>query len=131
MPKLKRKTLLAAITVVVAVLGFTVAFIHEWRVIKKEPITIWTEDVTADCAVALTGGPQRIREGLDLLARKSIQKLIISGVNPNSHLRDIFPQAPAISANKMSFSNDAPKPPSGMRNKHCPSSKHFDVATSF
>ncbi len=94
MPKLKRKTLIAAITVVVAVLGFTVAFIHEWRVIKKEPITIWTEDVTADCAVALTGGPQRIREGLDLLARKSIQKLIISGVNPNSHLRDIFPQAP-------------------------------------
>lgn len=94
MLKEKRKTVLVAVTLVIAFVLFTLAFIHEWRVISREPITIWTEDVSADCAVALTGGPQRVREGLDLLAKKSVQKLIISGVNPNSSLREIFPQSP-------------------------------------
>ncbi len=45
----------------------------------------------ADCAVVLTGGPGRIREGIDLLANKSVKKLIISGVNPNSQFKQIFP----------------------------------------
>lgn len=45
----------------------------------------------ADCAVVLTGGPGRIREGIDLLANKSVKKLIISGVNPNSYFKQIFP----------------------------------------
>jgi uncharacterized SAM-binding protein YcdF (DUF218 family) len=57
-------------------------------------VTSWTEDHTADCAVVLTGGAQRVREGFDLLIRGSIQKLIISGVNPQAELRDIFPLWP-------------------------------------
>jgi uncharacterized SAM-binding protein YcdF (DUF218 family) len=47
-----------------------------------------------DCAVVLTGGAGRVREGFDLLARRETQKLIISGVNENSHLREIMPQWP-------------------------------------
>ncbi|MCB0368554.1 MAG: YdcF family protein [Bdellovibrionales bacterium] len=45
----------------------------------------------ADCAIVLTGGQGRIREGIDLLANKLIKKLIISGVNPNSQFKQIFP----------------------------------------
>jgi uncharacterized SAM-binding protein YcdF (DUF218 family) len=65
------------------------SFTRQVSVILAQPVTAWTEDVTADCAVVLTGGPSRIREGLDLLTRHSVQKLIISGVNPQAELRDI------------------------------------------
>lgn len=54
----------------------------------------WSESHTADCAVVLTGGGGRIREGFDLLANKQVKKLIISGVYQNSQLRDIFPNFP-------------------------------------
>lgn len=54
-------------------------------------MTSWTEAHTADCAVVLTGGAGRVREGFDLLANQNIKKLIISGVNPNSRLREIMP----------------------------------------
>jgi uncharacterized SAM-binding protein YcdF (DUF218 family) len=67
---------------------------REANFILQSPVTSWTEDQTADCAVVLTGGPQRVREGFDLLIRRSVQKLIISGVNPQAELRDIFPQWP-------------------------------------
>ena len=63
---------------------------HEGQAILAQPVTSWTEDVTADCAVVLTGGPSRIREGIDLLARRNVKKLIISGVNPQARLREIF-----------------------------------------
>ena len=71
-----------------------IAWSHEVRMILRQPANSWTEDVSADCAVALTGGPQRIREGLDLLSRHSVQKLIISGVHAQASLRDIFPLLP-------------------------------------
>jgi uncharacterized SAM-binding protein YcdF (DUF218 family) len=69
-------------------------FSKEMRKVNSFEVTSWTEDQTADCGVVLTGGPQRIREGFDLLIRGSIQKLIISGVNPQAELRDIFPLWP-------------------------------------
>lgn len=69
-------------------------FIREMRHVLGTRVTGWTEDQTADCAVVLTGGPQRVREGFDLLIRHSVHKLIISGVNPSSELRDIFPVLP-------------------------------------
>ena len=53
--------------------------------------TAWTQASEADCGIVLTGGPGRIREGMDLLANKNIRKLIISGVNPNSDIKEIFP----------------------------------------
>lgn len=81
-------------TSVLAVIVIALAWAHEVRMILRQPITSWTDDVSADCAVALTGGPQRVREGLDLLSRHSVQKLIISGVHAQASLRDIFPLLP-------------------------------------
>ncbi|MCK6599101.1 MAG: YdcF family protein [Bdellovibrionaceae bacterium] len=51
----------------------------------------YLEKNKADCGVVLTGGPGRIREGIDLLADKFIKKLVISGVNPSSNFKQIFP----------------------------------------
>jgi uncharacterized SAM-binding protein YcdF (DUF218 family) len=62
--------------------------------IALEPISAWTEDHKGDCAVVLTGGAGRVREGFDLLAQGQVRKLIISGVHAHSTLRDIFPQLP-------------------------------------
>src|SRR2546430_2773967 len=68
---------------------FLWAFIREVRLVKNQPLNSWTDDVNADCAVVVTGGPNRIREGVDLLARHAVQKLIISGVHPQASFRDI------------------------------------------
>lgn len=54
----------------------------------------WTTDIQADCGVVLTGGAGRIREGIDLLSQGQIRKLIISGVNPQTRLHEIFPLEP-------------------------------------
>lgn len=89
---LRRKAVFA--TVVVWGVFLVWAYTREVRLILSQPINSWSEDVSADCAVSLTGGPQRIREGLDLLSRHSVQKLIISGVHPQATLRDIFPMQP-------------------------------------
>ncbi len=70
---------------------FAVAFFREYRIISNQPINSWTDDLNADCAVVLTGGSNRVREGLDLLSRGQVKKLIISGVYANAQLRDIFP----------------------------------------
>lgn len=73
------------------ILGFAV---REYDLIKSEPVSSWTQDTTADCAVVLTGGSNRVREGFDLLYRGQVKKLIISGVYPNAELREIMPQMP-------------------------------------
>lgn len=56
-----------------------------------EPPTSWKSGNQADCAVVLTGGAGRVREGFDLLANQNVKKLIISGVHQNVQLRDIMP----------------------------------------
>jgi uncharacterized SAM-binding protein YcdF (DUF218 family) len=89
-----RRRRIVVVTSVLAVVVIALAWAHEVRMILRQPITSWTDDVSADCAVALTGGPQRVREGLDLLARHSVQKLIVSGVHAQVSLRDIFPLLP-------------------------------------
>jgi uncharacterized SAM-binding protein YcdF (DUF218 family) len=75
-------------------MGFGFAFGHLYRIIASQPISSWTDDVSADCAVVLTGGSNRVREGMDLLSRGQVKKLIISGVYANANLRDIFPLWP-------------------------------------
>lgn len=67
---------------------------REYVGIARTPITSWAEDHRADCAVILTGGVHRLREGLDLLSQKMVRKIIIAGTNPNSEIRTIFPEWP-------------------------------------
>ncbi len=69
----------------------TFVFTAEAKKILSQNLNSWTEDPVADCAVVLTGGPNRIREGFDLLSHRSVQKLVISGVNPATDLKEIFP----------------------------------------
>lgn len=58
--------------------------------IQNEEMSSWTKDTEAECALVLTGGPNRVREGFALLSRKQVQRLIISGVNPSTELRDLM-----------------------------------------
>jgi uncharacterized SAM-binding protein YcdF (DUF218 family) len=66
-------------------------FVSEYRAVTREGVISWTKNQTADCAVVLTGGAGRVREGFDLLSNQNVKKLIISGVNPTSRLREIMP----------------------------------------
>jgi uncharacterized SAM-binding protein YcdF (DUF218 family) len=85
---------LESVLFILLFLIFSVAFIREFEKVNSQSINSWTEDITADCAVVLTGGSNRVREGLDLLSRGQVRKLIISGVYSNAQLREIFPLWP-------------------------------------
>src|SRR5580658_8318424 len=89
---MKRWSYVALIALIMFIFGGL--FRREVGYIEHEPISAWTEDHKADCAVVLTGGPGRVREGFDLLAQGQVRKLIISGVHPKATLREIFPQWP-------------------------------------
>ena len=72
-------------------LGLGVVIRHA-QLVTSEPENLWgNESLQADCGVVLTGGPGRIREGFELLAEKKIQKLVVSGVNKDSRMIEIFP----------------------------------------
>lgn len=75
-------------------LVFGVKFYFDAKSVRRTPITSWTEDHRADCAVVLTGSGGRVREGIDLLAQKQINKLILAGVFSTSRFEDIFPLWP-------------------------------------
>ena len=83
-------TLGAALMVTIGV--NLVLFYQHFKIIKAYPVTSWTQDHRADCAVLLTGGANRIDDGIEQLYLKRVSKLIIAGVNPKSQLRDFFPQ---------------------------------------
>lgn len=79
-------------SLVFSLLAFFLAgglFLSELRKIQAEPITAWTEELGADCAVVLTGGAGRVREGFALLKREQVRTLIISGVHPAATLMDL------------------------------------------
>lgn len=86
------KTLLSLLFLSLVLLMVWV-FIDAYR-LRFQKVSSWMEDSKGDCAVVLTGGPGRVREGFDLLQRGDVRKLIISGVNPDVRLLDIFPQRP-------------------------------------
>lgn len=71
-----------------------VQFEYERKKILNTPVSAWTEEQSADCALVLTGGKGRIAEGFSLLSQNRVKKLIVSGVNPKARLREIFPQLP-------------------------------------
>lgn len=92
---MKKKIL--TIPILLTLLGllvFSSFFFKERRAILDEPPTSWRAELKADCAIVLTGGAGRVREGIDLLAKNWVRKLIISGVYPNATLRDVFPLWP-------------------------------------
>lgn len=66
----------------------------EYQLIQLESISSWEKDSQADCAVVLTGGAGRVREGFDLLSNNRVKKLVVSGVHSNSRLREIMPLWP-------------------------------------
>ncbi|MEM7646179.1 MAG: YdcF family protein, partial [Pseudomonadota bacterium] len=66
--------------------------VGHYRKIREFPVTAWSEDHRADCGIVLTGGPSRIADAFDQLYLQRIKKVIISGVNPATQLREIFPQ---------------------------------------
>lgn len=75
-------------------LGVSLAIIKfrlEYNNVASTPINSWEQEIEADCAIVLTGGIGRVREGLDLLYRGSVKKLIVSGVHPKAEWRDILP----------------------------------------
>lgn len=69
-------------------------FFNEYYKIYPQKLDSWTVIQPADCALVLTGGPNRVREGFDLLENKKIKKLIVSGVYSNARLREIMPLWP-------------------------------------
>ena len=77
-------------------------FVQEWRSVLREPMNAWTWEAKGDCALVLTGGSGRIREGLGLISRRAVRKLIISGVHSEAHLRDIVPSLPFYGVNDIS-----------------------------
>lgn len=85
-----------AVFITSSVLLIVLLFFYYKEILKitSFPATSWTKDISADCAVVLTGGPYRVQDGFDLLNQKRVIKLIISGVNPDSQLRAIFPLLP-------------------------------------
>lgn len=89
---MKQKWLIALLGILFGVLLWRVTL--EYSRVGSQTINSWTDNQSADCAVVLTGGPYRVREGFDLLAQKSVKKLIISGVYPKAQLREIFPLWP-------------------------------------
>lgn len=84
-----KKTRFFSIFLLVVVVLFQV-FV-EMSQIQKTQVHSWTQSQSADCAVVLTGGAQRVREGFDLLSNQRVQKLIISGVHPKAQMREIMP----------------------------------------
>lgn len=69
-------------------------FASEYQKVESEAMISWSKTQTADCAVVLTGGAGRVREGFDLLANQNVKKLVISGVYSNARLREIMPLWP-------------------------------------
>jgi uncharacterized SAM-binding protein YcdF (DUF218 family) len=93
---MRNKILIVVVILSSGIFGYL--FHRQSQIIRNQPINAWTEDRTGDCAVVLTGGPGRVRDGFDLLAQGRVKKLIISGVFPQAELRDIFPQRPFYGA---------------------------------
>ncbi len=90
--KIKNKILFSALLIAALLaVGFLEYRIFE---LKEQKIGSWEIDPVSDCAVALTGGLNRLREGQDLLSRGQIRKLIVAGVVPSASLREIFPLWP-------------------------------------
>ena len=59
------------------VLIISASIVHLRRIFN-EPVSAWHSDPKADCAVVLTGGAGRVREGFSLLGRQLVRRLVVS-----------------------------------------------------
>ncbi len=78
--------------ILASVLGYYCATIA-YGIISSE-VSSWSHNISADCAIVLTGSGGRVQKGIDLLSQKRVRKLIISGVYKHSNYKQIFPQWP-------------------------------------
>lgn len=69
---------------------FLLLVIETHHRLQDEGMASWESDSEADCALVLTGGPHRIREGFAMLARKQVRHVIIAGVHPTTELSDLI-----------------------------------------
>lgn len=92
--QLLRVKVVVAVSGALVLLGVGVFVVSQARSVLKVAPQQGQIDQQADCAVVLTGGAGRVREGFSLLAQRQVKKLIISGVNPQVTLRELFPQLP-------------------------------------
>ncbi len=74
--------------------GFFLRFAREYQLVSHHPVDAWIMDQKADCAVVLTGGAHRVREGFDLLVQNQVFKLVISGVHSGAQLKELLPMKP-------------------------------------
>ena len=79
---------------ILAAAVFLIGFLVQYLRIRDYPSRSWDEDISGDCGIVLTGGPGRVREGIDLLAQGMIHRLVISGVHPLARISEIFPMMP-------------------------------------
>lgn len=95
-----KKSLLAQFSIIFGAMTLVLltGFIYrEYNNVISVKANSWVEDSTGDCAVVLTGGRGRVKEGFSLLSRKLIRKLFISGVYEKSQLRDLLPEISFLS----------------------------------
>jgi len=93
---IKKKIWILIPVLLVFILGAGL-YIKIYSEIKQETLTSWIQEPSADCGIVLTGSAGRIREGISILTRGFVKKLIISGVHPDVELRELFHETPVTS----------------------------------
>jgi uncharacterized SAM-binding protein YcdF (DUF218 family) len=78
----------------VVVLGVAALAVDFFGFVGQMPVVEVAPPNTADGIVALTGGPFRINDGLDLLAAGRGKRLLITGVNPQTRPHEISSLVP-------------------------------------
>jgi uncharacterized SAM-binding protein YcdF (DUF218 family) len=89
-----RKKYWILIAILVFGIGIGFRFWRELILVRSEYAITAREKMLVDCGVVLTGSAGRIREGFDLLEQGQIKKLIISGVNSQTTLKNLLPLWP-------------------------------------
>ena len=80
---------------VIAVILFAAGFVGFIRAAKNfETVDFSSSEI--DGVVVLTGGQDRIAEGVDVLASGRVKRLLISGVNPDVTVADLTRDVPKL-----------------------------------
>lgn len=80
--------ILGTMLIIVYLLGFSAFVLY-----SLYPPQITPSNSQSQTAIVLTGGENRISEGVSLLNNKSVQRVFVSGVGKDVGLDDIFPKS--------------------------------------